>query len=117
MRVTCKLSHRYGVLLVASAAAVLLNLQASAAWAETADELCAEHSTAETTALAVTVFADLNRQLEDASGGEASLDSLLPALVDSDVDLDSLIVAAEQLAGTTPDALHIENLPGCRKMP
>lgn len=36
MRVTCKLSHRYGVLLVASAAAVLLNLQASAAWAETA---------------------------------------------------------------------------------
>ena len=88
-----------------------------AAWAESANKLCAEHSTAETTALAVTVFAALNRQLEDASGGEASLDSLLPALVDSDVDLDSLTVAAEQLAGVTPDALHIDNLPGCRKIP
>jgi hypothetical protein len=88
-----------------------------AAWAEAADELCAEHSTAETTALAVTVFASLNRQLEDASGGEASLDSLLPMLADSDVDLESLAGAAEQLAGATPEALHIDNLPGCLEIP
>jgi hypothetical protein len=36
MRVTCKLNPRCGILLVASAAALVLNLQASAAWAETA---------------------------------------------------------------------------------
>jgi hypothetical protein len=36
MRVSCKLSRRCGILLVASAAALVLNLQAWAAWAETA---------------------------------------------------------------------------------
>ena len=88
-----------------------------ATWAEAADELCAEHSTAETTALAVTVFAALDRQLREASGGKESLDSLLPMLLDSDADLESLTLAAEQLAGATPDALHIDNLLGCREMP
>lgn len=88
-----------------------------AAWAERAGDLCTEHSTAETTALAVTVFNALNRELEKSTGGEESLDSILPLIVNSDVDLASLLQAAEQVSGATPDALHIDRLPGCRNMP
>jgi hypothetical protein len=87
------------------------------AWAENAQELCAEHSTAATTALAVTVFIALNRELEETSSGKESLDTLLPLLVGTDVDLESLSMAAQQLTGETPDALHIDKLPGCRRMP
>jgi hypothetical protein len=88
-----------------------------AEWAEAAEQLCARQSTAETTALAVTVFVALNRELVDSTKGEESLDSLLPLLVGSEIDLDTLAAAAGELAGATPDALHIDNLPGCRKMP
>ncbi len=88
-----------------------------AAWAEGAGDLCTEHSTAETTAFAVTVFKALNRELEKSSGGTESLDSLLPLIVNSEVDLASLVLAAEQVAGETPDTLHIDRLPGCRNMP
>lgn len=87
-----------------------------AKWAREAGDLCGDESTAATTALAVTVFAALNRELIEASGGDHSLDDLLVGIVGSSVDLASLTAAAEQLIGATPDALHIDNLPGCRKM-
>lgn len=86
-------------------------------WAREADYLCGDESTAATTALAVTVFAALNRELKEASGGESSLDDLLPRIAGSSVDLQSLASAVAQLGLPGPDALHIENLPGCRKMP
>ena len=85
-------------------------------WGTQADSLCGGESTAETTALAVTVFAALNRELEEVSGGERSLDDLLPKVAGTRVDLQKLTVAAEQLTGVSPDALHIDNLPGCRTM-
>ena len=88
-----------------------------ATWAEEAEYLCANESTAATTALAVTVFAGLNRELGEKSGGEHSLDDLLPKIAGSSADLESLTVAVQQLTGVSPDALHIDNLPGCRKMP
>jgi hypothetical protein len=88
-----------------------------ATWAKEAERLCRDESTAATTALAVTVFAALNGELEEASKGEASLDDLLPKIAGSSVDLQTLTLAAQQLIGASPDALHIENLPGCRKIP
>jgi hypothetical protein len=88
-----------------------------AAWGDEAEHLCATESTGATTALAVTVFAALNRELEEATGGETGLDQLLPELAGTSVDLQSLTAAAERLSGVSPDALHIDNLPGCRKIP
>ena len=83
-------------------------------WSSKTDSLCGDSSTAETTALAVTVLARLNRELTAASNGEASLDNVLPLLAGRAVDLDLLTQAAESVAGTTLDTLHIDNLPGCR---
>ncbi len=88
-----------------------------AEWAQGAGDLCGHESTAATTALAVTVFQALDKELEKSSGGDASLDSLLPLLAGSDVDLQTLVAAAEQLTGAAPDALHIDKLPGCRMIP
>ena len=88
-----------------------------AAWGKEAESLCAEHSTAATTALAVSLFAALDREIAATTGGESGLDQLLPGIVGSNVDLESLTAAAEQLTGARPDVLHIDNLPGCRKMP
>lgn len=84
-----------------------------AEWADRADTLCAAHSTGASTALAVTLFKGLNEEIVDKTGGEFSLDTLLPALADNTVDLATLIAAVEDLIGSTPDALHSDNLPGC----
>ena len=65
----------------------------------------------------MTIFKALNQELDKSTGGEESLDSLLPLIVDSEVDLASLVQTAEQVTGKTPDTLHIDKLPGCRNMP
>ncbi len=87
-----------------------------AEWGHRADALCAPQSTAATTARAVTLFRALDRELADRSGGEAGLDDVLPRLVGHEVGLASLVDAVIELIGTTPDALHIDNLPGCRSI-
>jgi hypothetical protein len=86
-------------------------------WAEQAETLCADASTAARTALAVTVFAALDRELSAATDGEAGLDDLLPALVRQDVDLAVLTALASDLMGAPPDVLHIDKLPGCNSIP
>jgi hypothetical protein len=92
-------------------------MQEQSEWGSKTDSLCGDASTAETTARAVTLFATLNRELTAASNGEASLDNVLPLLAGKAVDLDLLTQAAESVAGTTLDTLHIDNLPGCRTIP
>ncbi len=87
-----------------------------AAWARKAKSLCGDVSTGARTALAVTKFAALDRELARISGGDVRLDDLLPSIAGSAVDLDMLTREAARLAGATPDALHIDKLPGCRKM-
>ena len=82
-------------------------------WSTRATALCGNASTAETTALAVTIFAALDRELSDATGDEAGLDDLLPLLVGQEVDLAMLEQLATQLSGATSDTLHIDKLPGC----
>jgi hypothetical protein len=85
-------------------------------WGERAKSLCGAESTAATTALAVTIFRNLDREMLQQSDGEVNLDALLPILANTRIDLDGLIAATEKLTGATPDTLHSDNLPGCRSM-
>ena len=103
---------RRGKAITARRAAKAFERQAT--WADQADTLCGEHSTGASTALAVTLFRDLNKEIVATSDGEISLDDLLPVLADNTVDLGTLVAAVEDLTGATPDTLHSDNLPGCR---
>ena len=85
-------------------------------WAEQAETLCADASTAATTALAVTIFAALDRELAAATDGEARLDDLLPGIVGQDVDLAVLAALASDRMGVPSDVLHIDKLPGCNSI-
>lgn len=105
---------RRGKAISASRAKAALEWQAD--WGKRADALCGSTSTAATTALAVTVLADLHRELKKATPDSTGLDALLPALVDQEVDLNLLLRLSEDLSGSTPDALHIDKLPGCRRI-
>ncbi|MDH5456562.1 MAG: hypothetical protein OEY37_10855 [Gammaproteobacteria bacterium] len=85
-------------------------------WGAESGGLCGTASTAATTARAVGVFRDLDRELLKKSAGKVDLDTLLPVLVNTEIDLDRLAAAAGELIGSTPDTLHSDNLPGCRTM-
>ncbi len=87
-------------------------------WAESAAQLCSETSTGPTTALAVTVFRALDREIRDKTQGKASLDDLLRAAIaiDGSLDVAALSAIAATIIGEPSDALHIDNLPGCPKM-
>jgi hypothetical protein len=113
------LAEYYSIELLRRGKAITANRAATAyaqqeSWGQEAQTLCARNSTGAITALAVTTLRALDLELQDLSGGAADLDSLLPLLMDSEVDLASLVSAANDLVGSTPDALHSEALPGCR---
>ncbi len=86
-------------------------------WAEQAETLCGEHSTAATTALAVNVFVALDSELRVRSESGAGLDELLPMIARQEIDLETLTAAATEVMSATPDTLHIEQLPGCHSIP
>jgi hypothetical protein len=116
------LAEYYGIELLRRGKAITANradtaMRMQREWAEQAETLCAVSSTAATTALAVSIFSDLDREIADATDGEAGLDDLLPGLVDQDVDLAVLAALANDLIGTPPDVLHIDKLPGCNSIP
>lgn len=87
-----------------------------AKWAKDATALCGPASTGATTALAVTVFGKLDREIRSKSRGTASLDDLTRALqkAGARVGYESLFATAESVAGGKLDTLRPENLPGCR---
>ena len=87
-----------------------------AAWGSDVDNICVEHSTGAVTARAVTIFDMLNRELTAAANGDGNLDDVLPLLAGQEVDLQLLRDAVEQIGGTSLDALHIDNLPGCNTL-
>ncbi len=84
-----------------------------AEWARDATTLCGDVSKGPTTALAVTIFQALDQELAAATDNAHSLDSLLPVLSGQRIDLDKLVALSSDIAGSVPDALHIDNLPGC----
>lgn len=88
------------------------------AWGESADSLCTSASTGPVTALAVTVFAELDREIRELSGGERSFDDVVRELVNRDefLDLDLLDRIATDIAGADIETLHTDRLPGCRKL-
>lgn len=102
---------RRGNAITAKRAATAFERQAE--WAKQARTLCAHASTGATTALAVTVFRQLNSELTTQSDGSAGLDEILPFLAGKNVDVATLASASELLIHSVPDALHIDNLPGC----
>jgi hypothetical protein len=85
-------------------------------WGEAAETLCGDPSEASTTALAVTLFTALDRELRELSGGASGLDDLLPVLANTVVSLESLTLAATELVGEKPGTLNSEQLPGCSSM-
>lgn len=87
-------------------------------WSLSSTELCGAISTGATTARAVALFIELDEELREASDGVRSLDDLVAELRtrNNEVDLEILTETASALTSTTPDALHIDKLPGCRKI-
>ncbi len=85
------------------------------AWAGTASTLCGPKSTGATTALAVATFANLERELREATDGTSNLDDFVAAIVAADalLDLDMLVDMAADLLGKPSDVLRIDNMPGC----
>ena len=87
-------------------------------WASEAEVLCGASSTGPTTAKAVTLFRELDLELQEASAGDVDLDDLLRRLLSrrQRVDHTALIQLAEELKGQASDVLHIDKLPGCHRI-
>ena len=87
-------------------------------WARASDSLCGGPSSGATTAKAVNVFRELDREIRRKTSGTKNLDDLVAAIVaeHGKLDVDVLDRLSSEIIGENPDALHIEKLPGCRKM-
>ncbi len=93
-------------------------IQDQVEWSRSANRLCQLSSTGAVTALAVTVMAAIDQEIQSETEGAASLDDLLRLIRQREQPLDllSLTQAFEQLAGGKSEALDIKNLPGCRSI-
>ena len=87
-------------------------------WARSSDRLCGGPSSGATTAKAVSVFVELDREIRRKTEGRHTLDDIVREILElpEPVDLDALDRLARNVIGENPDALHIGKLPGCRKM-
>ena len=87
-------------------------------WSGEAESLCDERSSGPVTALAVRIFAALDKEIRRKSAGEHDLDDVVFELVErnTDVSMATLREVVRNLLGENSDALHIDNLPGCRKI-
>ena len=70
------------------------------------------------TARAVSVFIALDREIRRNTEGASSLDDVMTSVLTTQdsVDVDALDRFVREIIGKNPDALHIDKLPGCRKM-
>ena len=87
-------------------------------WASQSDRLCGAASTGATTALAVTVFRQLDQEIRDKTASASNLDTVLERLLamKEPVDVARLTEIAGAIIGEPSDALHSDNLPGCSRM-
>lgn len=87
-------------------------------WARNSGTLCGGPSSGATTARAVSIFMALDREIRRKTEGRNNLDDLVRSIVEAkgNIDVDTLDRLAREIIGENPDALHINKLPGCRKM-
>jgi hypothetical protein len=87
-------------------------------WSADSKQLCGGPSSGATTARAVGVFMELDREIRRKTEGRSNLDDVVAAIVstEGDIDVDVLDRIVSGIIGENPDALHINKLPGCRKM-
>lgn len=87
-------------------------------WGRESSTLCGAKSAGSTTAQAVTVFVELDREIQRVSAGAANLDDVVSRLLESRsrVDLDVLVDASATVMGKKPETLNIDRLPGCRNI-
>jgi len=87
-------------------------------WARASDTLCGGPSSGATTAKAVSIFLELDREIRRKTSGTKNLDDLVGLIVaeHGQLDVDALDRLTRRIIGENPDALHINKLPGCRKM-
>ncbi len=92
-------------------------LESQEQWALESGTLCGVDSSGATTALSVTIFRDLDREIRSKSKGSFSLDNLVARLSGSGTEtaLAELRAAAAELLGESPATLRDDNLPGCQK--
>ena len=87
-------------------------------WSRSSTRLCGGPSSGATTAKAVSVFVELDREIRRKTEGRSNLDDVVNSVLrtDDDIDVDVLDRLVSGIIGENPDALHIDKLPGCRKM-
>lgn len=87
-------------------------------WGSQTNSLCGTTSSGATTALAVTVFRQLDQEILDKTATASNLDTLLGRLLvlGKPVDLALLSDTAAEIIGEPSDVLHSDNLPGCTRM-
>jgi hypothetical protein len=87
-------------------------------WSGDAESLCDKSSKGPVTALAVRIFAQLDKEIRRKSSGTHDLDDVVYQLVERDtrVNTAELRDIVNGLLGENPDTLHIDKLPGCRKI-
>jgi hypothetical protein len=87
-------------------------------WSRSSSRLCGGPSSGATTARAVMVFMELDREIRRKTDGRSNLDDVVASVVrtEGDIDVDILDRIVADIIGENPDALHIDRLPGCRKM-
>lgn len=88
-------------------------LQHLAEWSEEAQTLCTERAAGPVTAKAVIVFHNLDGELRRQT--TTDLDAVIRQLVthDRDIGLADLQSVVRELAGSLPEAIETNNLPGC----
>lgn len=87
-------------------------------WSGDAGKLCATRSSGATTALAVVILRDLDRELREKSSGRVNLDDVVAGIAQSDsrVSLQMLDDLITGLIQDTATALHGDALQGCRRL-
>ena len=93
-------------------------LEDLAEWAESAETLCGGESKGAQTALAVIKLAALDAELRERDEQNRNLDDLMYDMLVTGERLSLFLLneTATDYLGEKPDALHIDNLPGCRNM-